>query len=178
MSNSVQRHKLKNKLAMQAALGESDDVFFGAASQDAQVYANLAANLIQAGGGIAAAEMKKKEDKEREEKEKERNKEGLKAQADAAAARKKAQMMSAEALGEADPNGPLHAAAAKAETEARVAEAKAAIFRSNTMSPQQQLEMARAMQLPRQSGMPWWGWLAIGLGTVFTGALAYKLVRK
>lgn len=178
MSNSVQRHKLKNKLAVQALLGESDDVFFGASSQDAQLYANLAANLVQAGGGIAAAEMKKKEDKEREEKLKEQNKEGLKAQSDAAAARKKAQMLSAEALGEADPNGPLHAAAAKAETEARVAEAKAAFYRSNASPYQlQQMEMAR-MQLPRQSGMPWWGWLAIGLGTVVTGAVAYKLVRK
>jgi colicin import membrane protein len=174
--SSIQKHKLKNKMAMQALLGGEEDVFFGGASaEDAATYANLIAELAKAGGGVAAAELKKKEDAEKAAKEAAKNKDANDARAAAAAARKKAAIAAAEALAEKDPNGPLHKAAERAETEARVAEAKAAVYSGGTLPSGNTATMALP---PAKAGIPWWGWL-LGAGLVTVGgAFAYKLVRK
>lgn len=174
--SSIQKHKLKNKMAMQALLGGDEDVFFGgASSEDASTYANLIAELAKAGGGIAAAEMKKKEDAKKAADEAAKNKDANDARAAAVAARKKAAVAAAEAIAEKDPNGPLHKAAERAETEARVAEAKAAIYGGGSLAP----GGAAAMAIPpSKPGVPWWGWL-LGAGVVtIGGALTYRLVRK
>jgi len=176
--SSIQKHKLKNKMALQALLGGDEDVFFGASSEDASTYANLIAELAKAGGGIAAAEMKKKEDAKKAAEEAAKNKDANEARAAAAAARKKAAIAAAEALAEKDPNGPLHKAAERAETEARVAEAKAAIYGGGSELASLSTGGQSVMPIPPSKGIPWWGWL-LGAGVVtIGGAVTYRLVRK
>jgi hypothetical protein len=175
--SSIQKHKLKNKMALQALLGGDEDVFFGATSEDASTYANLIAELAKTSGSIAAAEMKKKEDAKKAAEEAAKNKDANEARAAAAAARKRAAIAAAEALAEKDPNGPLHKAAERAETEARVAEAKAAIYGGASLTTGGAAAQAMAIP-PSKSGIPWWGWL-LGAGVVTVGgALTYRLIKK
>ena len=168
--SSIRKHKLQNKVAL---LGEADDIdIFGASAEDATTWSSLISELAKASGGIAASELKKKDDAKKAEEEKAKNKEANDARAAAVAARKKAAVAAAEALAETSPTGPLHQAAAKAETDARVAEAKAAIYGSPSGS------QATMPLPPAQPGVPWWGWL-LGAGFVtIGGALTYRLVRK
>lgn len=169
--SSIRKHKLQNKVAL---LGDADDIsIFGASAEDATTWSSLISELAKTGGGIAASELKKKEDAKKAEEEKAKNKEANDARAAAAAARKKASLAAADALAETSPTGPLHQAAAKAESDARVAEARAAYYGapSGSMGPIQPLPPAKA-------GVPWWGWL-LGAGFVtIGGALTYRLVRK
>lgn len=167
--SSIQKHKL----AAQSLLGDDETAIFGASAEDATTWSSLISELAKAGGGIAASELKKKDDAKKAAEEKEKNKEANAARDAAVAARKKAAIAAAEALGETSPTGPLHQAAAKAETEARVAEAKAAVYGMPTGAASTVQPLP-----PAKSGIPWWGWL-LGAGVVSVGgALTYRLVRK
>jgi len=99
--------------------------FDGAASGDVASYLPLAAGMISE---ITSKELKKKEDKEAEAKMKAT--EGYKAQQAANEAQKKSAMAAADAMTEADPNGPKHRMAASLALEAQAAQAKAMYFSS------------------------------------------------
>jgi len=173
--SSIQKHKLKNKVSL---LGDEEIELFGASAEDAATWSTLVSELAKGAGAVASSELKKKDDAKKAAAEAEKNKEANEARATAAAMRKKAGIAAAEALAEKDPNGPLHQVAAQAETAARVAEAKAAIYASPGGLDLSKSSGPSPIPPSSSGGIPWWGW-ALGAGFLtIGGALTYRLVRK
>lgn len=106
---------------------EGDDVFYGDfTSADMGTVAALA----QVASEIASKELKKKEDAATEKKMKEG--EPYKMQQAAQQAQQKAAFAQADALTEADPNGPKHRLAAQLAADAQAAQMKAMYMASST----------------------------------------------
>lgn len=160
MSRSMDKHRMVNR----------DLVYGEAGSEQAKTYSNLLSALAQAGGEIASTQLKSKEDAAA-------NKEKVAAQNAAKEARKKASMAAADALKEQNPNGPLHAAAQKADNDAKVAEAKAAYY--DSMSAPSAQPGAKPGSSAPSAGVPSWVWYAVaGVGVVGLGYVGYRLVSK
>jgi hypothetical protein len=169
MSRSLERHR--RRLAAIAGDGASD----------AKTFSSLISTLAQAGGEIAAQQEEKKA-KAAASKDKDA------AVAAAKDARKKADLAKADALAEADPKGPLHQAAIKADTAAKVAEAKAAVYSSGDAGASGGDDVSTDSKGKDKgkkgghggggSGMPTWLWWALGgVGVMGAGFVTYKLVK-
>jgi len=96
---------------------ENDEVFYGEGAMD------FIPGLLNAGGEIAKSEIAKKD--AADAKKKLESGEAFKAQAAANEAQKKAAFAQADAVTEADPNGPKHRMAADLAKQAQAASAKA-----------------------------------------------------
>lgn len=186
--NAVRRHLIGNKY-------KSDLHFLmGEAVGDAETTAtatSAVADLLKAGGGMyaekqakdAAAKKAADEAAKQAAADKDKNaaladykvkaKTALDAQADAHAAQ-----LQADALEPGQSNGPYHIAAKKAADKAAIAaaQAQAAQDKLAYYSPVPSSD-AGAGRASKQSGLPWWGWGLIGLGTVAVGGIGYTLIK-
>lgn len=166
MSRSLERHR--RRLADIAGDGAAD----------AKTFSSLISTLAQAGGEIAAQQEEKKAQAAA-------NKDKDAAVAAAKDARKKADLAKADALAEADPKGPLHQAATKADMAAKVAEAKAAVYTSGDSGGSGDVSTSDSKGKDKGkgghgggSGMPTWLWWALGgVGVMGAGFVTYKLVK-
>ncbi len=132
------------------------------------------AALAQVASEIASKELKKKEDAAAEKKMKES--EPYKMQQAAQQAQQKAAFAQADALTEADPNGPKHRLAAQLAADAQAAQMKAMYLASST--PGMGGAMVPAGYKPSQSIFTAKN-VAIGLGVLgAVGLVVYAARRK
>lgn len=169
---ATDRHKMRvAELTSSPMDGDgSDDVFYGEFTSGDM---GTVAALAQVASEIASKELKKKEDAAAEQKLKAG--EPYKMQQAAQAAQQKAAFAQADALTEADPNGPKHRLAAQLAADAQAAQMKAMYLASSTpggaMVPAGYKPPAPSIFTPKN--------VAIGLGVLgLLGVVVYAARRK
>jgi hypothetical protein len=92
-------------------------------------------------------------------------------------ARNEATKAAMRATAEKDPVGPLHMAALDAETKARQLEAKVGIT-SGPMMPYGQQPSGQNPFTVVKGGLPVYGWLLVGAGSIGVVALLVSMLKK
>jgi len=183
MGGSMDRHRERVRQVMDAPMTTDgiNDIEVGATSDDVSKYMPLASNVLTE---LVSSQLKKSEDESA--KKAAANTPAAKAQAQAVAARQAAALAAAKAVGESDPNGPLHQAATAADTAARVAEATAAAYGpvpgtgAAASSPGAGAHGGGGTDKGKSGGgVPSWvWWTAGGVGVLSVGLIAVKLFRR
>jgi hypothetical protein len=127
MSSATERHRARVQALINTPI--EGEVMGEETSDQVKTYLPLAAGLISE---VTASQLKKKEDEEK--KKKLESGEAFLAQKAATEAQKKAAMAQADAITEADPNGPKHRAAAALALEAQAAQQKAMYHQMQSMA--------------------------------------------
>jgi hypothetical protein len=183
MSSATERHKRRVQALINTPIvgadGQEYEVFEGETSDDVKTYLPLAAGLVSE---LTATQLKKKE--EDDKKKAAANSEAGKAASAAADAQKKAAMASADAMTEADPNGPKHRAAAQLAVEAQAAAQKSAYFQSLAAAaampmvpgPGGQMVPANMMQAQQKDNTLLY--VGIGVGVLALLGIVVAVARK
>lgn len=164
----------KNESGGEYGGGEFDDDVFGAGEGTAGSILNMFSDAASKGGGILSEIQAKKDAAAKTAADVGATKEQLTERA--AAARKTASMLAADAITEPDYNGPKHQAAAAADIQARAAEAKAAVANGQPM-PGAGPMMPYGMS-PKKDEIFTGRNIAIGLGGLAALVVAIKLIRR
>ena len=169
MSSATERHRARVQALINTPI---EGEVMGETSDEVKTYLPLAAGLISE---VTASQLKKKE--EEEKKKKLESGEAFQAQKAATEAQKKAAMAQADAITEADPNGPKHRAAAALALEAQAAQQKAMYHQMQSMTPGSQ-PMLPAGYVPPQPSIFTTRNVLIGAGVLGGVAVLALLLRR
>lgn len=179
---ATDRHKARvQELCNSPMDGEQveGEEFDGEASQDVATYTPMAAGVLSE---VVSKALKSSEDKKAAAAA--QNTDAAKAQKAAADATKNAAMAQADAITEADVNGPKHQAAAKLALDAQSAQAKANFYASQAVvvpgTPQGAMAAGGMPGAGHggKSSTPTWMYVAGGVGAVGLLGVIVLLMRR